>query len=137
MKNLSLSKNEESDSLCRNLNNLVMQTSENQEQEENFLASMASHSLPLPQQGLQSLQQQQQQLLHQQEQLEKQLKQMEIEENSLWNKSEQYQQHFAHYQQLLGHQQAQLELQLHHLALHQKCSQHGQSPKILPGSCWM
>ena len=129
------------DSLTSTMTDMVMEENTNTTQEV-FLASMASHSLPLPshpdetQQTLQNLQLQQQQLVRQQEQLEIQLKRMEVEENNLWDKSEQYQKQFAQYQQLLGHQQAQLELQLHQLALHHKYGSHCQK-EILPGYCWM
>ena len=128
------------DSLSSNMTSMVIGETE-ERTEDIFLASLASHSLPLPlsdepQQTLQNLQQQQQQLVQQQQQLELQLKRMQIEENTLWDKSEQYQKQFAQYQQLLGHQQAQVELQLHQLALHHKYATHCQK-EILPGACWM
>merc|ERR1712106_1210424 len=140
-KSLSMSSTDQDstqmDSLTSNMTDMTMDDSAAQ-RDDVFLASMASHSLPLPpvdqtQQTLQNLQMRQQQLLTQQQQLENQLKRMEIEENNLWDKSEQYQKRFAQYQQLLGHQQAQLELQLHQLAFHHKHFQ----KEILPGSCWM
>merc|ERR1712106_1177836 len=128
-KSLSMSSTDQDstqmDSLTSNMTDMTMDDSTAQT-DDVFLASMASHSLPLPpvdqtQQTLQNLQMQQQQLLNQQQQLENQLKRMEIEENNLWDKSEQY-------QQLLGHQQAQLEMQLHQLAFHHKHCQ----KEILP-----
>merc|ERR1712123_21455 len=140
-KSLSMSSTDQDstqmDSLTSNMTDMTMDDSAAQT-DDVFLASMASHSLPLPpvdqtQQTLQNLQMQQQQLLTQQQQLQNQLKRMEIEENNLWDKSEQYQKQFAQYQQLLGHQQAQLEMQLHQLAFHHKHCQ----KEILPGSCWM
>ena len=128
------------DSLSSTMTSMVIKETTDRT-EDIFLASLASHSLPLPlsdepQQTIQNLQQQQQQLVQQQQQLELQLKRMQIEENSLWDKSEQYQKQFAQYQQLLGHQQAQVELQLHQLALHHKYATHCQK-EILPGACWM
>merc|ERR1711892_1618798 len=103
-KSLSMSSTDQDstqmDSLTSNMTDMTMDDSADKT-DDVFLASMASHSLPLPpvdhtQQTLQNLQMQQQQLLTQQQQLENQLKRMEIEENNLWDKS---------------HQQAQLELQ--------------------------
>merc|ERR1711887_343308 len=144
MSSLSISTPQQSPSQMDSLSNTMMDmtmedTADNNQ--EVFLSSLASHSLPLPlseqnQQSVQNLQQHQQHLLQQQQQLEVQLKKMQIEENSLWDKSEQYQKQFAQYQQLLGHQQAQVELQLHQLALHHKYATHCQK-EILPGACWM
>eukprot|EP00092_Neocalanus_flemingeri_P079849 GFUD01099512.1.p1 GENE.GFUD01099512.1~~GFUD01099512.1.p1 ORF type:complete len:183 (-),score=54.42 GFUD01099512.1:175-723(-) len=128
------------DSLTSTMTDMTMQD-HTVKPEDVFLTSMACHTLPLPQveesqQTIQNLEQQQQQLKKQQEQLEIQLHRMEVEENHLWDKSDQYQKEFAQYQQLLGHQQAQLEMQLHQLALHQKHWRQCQKA-ILPGSCWM
>ena len=127
------------DSLNNPMADMTMQDNMVKAQEV-FHASMASHTVVLPDiaeaQTIQNLEQQRQQLKHQQDQLEIQLQRMEIEENNLWDKSEQYQKQFAQYQQLLGHQQAQVELQLHQLALHQKFGRQCQK-EILPGSCWM
>eukprot|EP00092_Neocalanus_flemingeri_P023384 GFUD01025353.1.p1 GENE.GFUD01025353.1~~GFUD01025353.1.p1 ORF type:complete len:178 (+),score=56.11 GFUD01025353.1:191-724(+) len=128
------------DSLTSTMTDMTMQD-HTVKPEDVFLTSMACHTLALPQveesqQNIQNLEEQEQYLRKQQEHLEIQLHRMEVEENHLWDKSDQYQQQFAQYQQLLGHQQAQLELQLHQLALHQKHWRHCQK-EILPGSYWM